>query len=207
MLIMKKTLTIVVLLAIIATTIVWSVRTVISKKNNEAAVTKAGAYTTQTTVAPTTQTGQVSDKGGTPLQYSNTDVSGCMDKTACSYDKDAKDQKNAKCTYAWYSVGPTLAFPAKTDTKMLIDDIVAGGTVDLSIKTREVQYDENAAVESIRESNLKSVGKTSTTNAPKLNGTNACERYTKSRDAGVFFPAVNNISVPQQIQRIKILNN
>lgn len=205
---MKKTLTIIVLLAIIATAIVWNVRTVISKKNNEAAVTKAGSYTTQTTIAPDTQTGQVSDKGGTPLRYPETTVlSGCMDKTACSYDKDAKNQKNAKCTYAWYSAGATLAFPAKTDTKMLIDDIVAGGTVDLSIKTREVQYDENAAVESIRESNLKSVGKTSTTNAPKLNGTNACERYTTARDAGVFFPAVNNIPVPVQVQRIKILNN
>lgn len=201
---MKKILTIIVLLGIIATSIVWNIKTVISKKNNQAAVINA--------TAQTTQTGQVegvsNDKGGTPLRYAETTViSGCMDKAACSYDKEAKDQKNAKCTYAWYSTGTTLAFPAKTDTKMLIDDIVANGTVDLSIKTREVQYDENAAVISINESNPKSVGNTSTVNAPKLNGTNACDRYTIAKDRGVFFPAVNRVSVPQQVQRIKILTN
>ncbi|MEN9604348.1 MAG: hypothetical protein RJB39_33 [Candidatus Parcubacteria bacterium] len=193
---MKKTLTIVVLLAIIVASIVYSVRTSISNKDNQAATTKAVLInnpTTATTPTAGAVSGDVTKGGYVPGQgryVPGQGGDGCMERSACNYSRSAIVQRNTSCTFAWYTDAASApAFPAKSDTKVFVADSGAESrtAVEMYIKKRVDTYGSLGELVSSTESDPKLRGKATATNAGRLSGTNACESLTEMEDAGKFF--------------------
>lgn len=186
---MKKTILFSVLTVLVVGVVYLNINTQLKTKNeaNASGVEYSIDKNSMTNTKSTTV------KGGDALSFDVGGLSGCMDITACTYEKGSTDQKNAKCTYAWYvDASGNPAFPAKTDTKMLMNEVAPKGNSELFIKTREVQYDESGVVLSVAESKPKSRGRTTTADMARIIGTNACEAREDVLKKG-FIPAVDKI--------------
>ncbi len=170
---MKKVLTLVVLAAVIVTTIVFNVKTVIQNKNNTAAAVDIKKASTGD--------GHYIDPSD--AEYMGQRGVGCMHVNACDYNPEAKKQGD-QCIFAWFVDNTKKVTTPRTEAyifpeikKNMVCSVRNKCTEALLIKAKIVHYDEAGNQDGTTEFSPIMHAFVSPANMKRYKGSNACYAY------------------------------